>query len=304
MDRIQSFQVFARVAEMRSFTKAAESLGLVKASVSAQIQQLESELGTRLLHRTTRNVQLTHDGISFYERCKDFLADFDDIQTMFQEGTSGLGGRIRVDMPGRMARFQVIPYLHQFFSLHPHIEIELGSTDRAVDLVHEGYDCVIRVGDLTDSSIIAKKIGELEIISCASPLYLKTKGSPLSIDDLSHHYLVHYVSTFGEKPDGFEYFDGKEYRTTSMRGMVTVNNTESYVAACLEGLGIIQAPLMSLEKHLEQKRLIEVLPNFRSEPMPVFLLYPHQRNLPRRVKAFMNWLETVFKTRSESIRKY
>jgi DNA-binding transcriptional LysR family regulator len=298
MDRLQPLQIFARVAEMRSFTKAAESLGLPKASVSTYIQQLESELGTRLLYRTTRNVQLTHDGVQFYERCKDMLADFDDLRTMFHEKTSGLVGRVRVDMPSRMARLRVIPHLGEFLSQHPGVEIELGSTDREVDVVREGYDCVVRVADLEDSSLISKKIGEMKIINCASSAYLKKYGKPKSLSDLSKHYMVHYVSTFGEKADGFEYHDGQEYRTVSMKGMVTVNNAEAFAAACLAGLGIIQTPKESLEEHLMQKSLIEVLPGFQAKPMPVYLLFPHQRHLPRRVKAFMNWLETLLKSSS------
>jgi DNA-binding transcriptional LysR family regulator len=297
MDRLLPLQIFARVAEMRSFTQAANSLGLPKASVSTHVQQLESELETRLFHRTTRNVQLTHDGVQFYERCKDLLADFDDLRTLFHEKASGLVGRLRVDMPSRMARLRVIPRLNEFLSQHPGIEIELGSTDREVDVVREGYDCVVRVGDLEDSNLISKKIGEMKIINCASPSYLQKYGKPKSLSDLSKHYMVHYVSTFGEKPEGFEYGDGSEYRTIAMKGMVTVNNAEAFTAACLAGFGIIQVPQHSLEEYLRRKALVEVLTSHRAKPMPVYLLFPHQRHLPRRVKAFMDWLETLLKTK-------
>jgi DNA-binding transcriptional LysR family regulator len=272
-------------------------LGLPKASVSTHIQQLEEELGTRLLYRTTRNVQLTHDGMGFYERCKDMLADFEDLRTMFQEKPSEIVGRVRVDMPSRMARLRVIPHLKEFLSRHPGIEIELGSTDREVDVVREGYDCVVRVADLEDSSLIAKKLGEMKIINCASPAYLKKYGKPKSVSDLSKHYMVHFVSAFGEKPEGFEYYDGKEYRTVPMKGFVTVNNAEAFSAACLAGLGIIQTPEHTLEVEIRKKELVEILPDLQAEPMPVYLLYPHQRHLPRRVRAFMEWMETLLKTK-------
>jgi len=160
MDRIQPLRVFARVAEMRSFTKAADSLGLPKASVSAQVQALETEIGARLLHRTTRQVQLTHDGLSFYERAKDIIADLDELTGTFKSAGSQLAGRVRVDMPSRMARLDIIPRLPEFFAAYPNIHLEIGATDRYVDLVHEGYDCVIRSGKLPDSNLIARQIGE------------------------------------------------------------------------------------------------------------------------------------------------
>lgn len=290
----QHLKAFVRVAEMKSFTQAAESLGLPKASVSTQIQQLENDLGTRLLHRTTRTVQLTHDGIAFYERSKDLLSDFDELSSMFQESTSGISGRIRIDVPSRSARFQILPRLHEFLDAHPKIELELGSTDREVDLVREGYDCVLRAGSQPDSSLMARRVGTLEVITCASPGYLKKYGKPKSLADLKNHYQVNYVSAFGEHAEGFEYFDGKNYQLIPMKSRVTVNNAESYVAACLGGLGVIQTPKNTLESHLKDKTLIQVLPQFQSEPMPVYLMYPHPRNLPRRVKVFMNWLEEIY----------
>jgi DNA-binding transcriptional LysR family regulator len=289
----QQLQIFAKVAEMKSFTKAAESLRLPKASISTHIQQLENDVGTRLFHRTTRSVQLTQDGQAFYERCKDMLSDFDELRTMFQEGESGLSGRIRVDMPSRAARFKVIPKLPEFLKLHPRIEIELGSTDRLVDLVHEGYDLVIRGGIMPDSSLMAKKIGETKVITCVSPAYIKKYGKPKSLEDLKNHVQVNYVSSFGEKPEGFEYFDGKEFKLIPMKSSITVNNAEAYIAACLAGLGLIQNPISTLQKHLKEKTLIEVLPQLKSEPMPSYLVFPNQRNLPRRVKVFMTWLEKV-----------
>jgi DNA-binding transcriptional LysR family regulator len=151
MDRPQTLSVFVRVAEMESFTAAAKSLGVPKATASNAVQQLEARLGARLLHRTTRRVRLTQDGTVFYERCKDLLADVEEVETLFQKSGEALSGRIRVDMPSRIARFQVIPRLPTFLDQHPALQIELGSTDRVVDLVREGYDCVVRVGALAAS---------------------------------------------------------------------------------------------------------------------------------------------------------
>ncbi len=297
MDRLQTLSIFARVAEMESFTAAARSLGLPKATASNAVQQLEARLATRLLHRTTRRVHLTHDGAAFYERCKDLLADADELDAMFQKSGEALAGRIRVDMSTRMARFTVIPVLPRFLAEHPALEIELGSTDRAVDLVREGYDCVVRAGALAESGLVVRRVGEFQVINCASPAYLRKHGKPKGLRDLERHFLVHYVSTLGGKVDGWEYEEGGEWKELPMRGQVTVNNAEAYVAAAVAGLGIIQTPSSSMEEELQSGRLVEVLPRLRSRPMPLSILYPHRRQLSRRVRVFMDWLEATIKQR-------
>jgi len=290
MNRLDAMQIFVRVAELASFTRAADSMGLPKASISTAVQQLEGLLGTRLLHRTTRKVQMTQDGLAFYERSKDLLADMDELQSMFQQGSEALRGRLRVDMPSSVATRFVIPRLPEFLREHPQLELELSSTDRMVDLVREGFDCVVRVGLLADSSLIARPLGSLRVVNCASPAYIETYGMPRSLDDLANHRLIHYVTTLGAKPFGFEYFDGNAYRTLAMPGALTVNSVESYQASCLAGLGIIQAPSVGVRDRIEQGLLVEVLPEYRAEPMPVSLLYAHRRNLSKRVQVFMIWL--------------
>jgi DNA-binding transcriptional LysR family regulator len=291
MHRIDAMQIFTRVADLASFTQAAESLGLPKASVSQAVQQLESTLGTRLLHRTTRKVQLTQDGQSFYERCLDVLADVDELSTMFQQGAEALRGRVRIDMSSGIARHIVIPRLPEFLAAHPQLEIELSSTDRRVDLVREGFDCVVRVGTLSDSGLIARPLGIFSLINLASPAYLAAFGTPESLDDLAKHRLVHYVSTFGAKSTGFEYVDAEDTdRRIAMKGAMTVNNAEAYQAACLAGLGIVQAPHAGVTPLLSEGRLVEVLPQFRARPMPVSLLYANRRHQPKRVQVVMKWL--------------
>jgi DNA-binding transcriptional LysR family regulator len=295
MDRLYSMQIFIRVAELNSFTKAAESLGLPKASVSSYVQQLESLVGTRLLHRTTRSVQLTQDGLAFYERSKDLLIDVEDAESMFMESSQGLSGRLRIDLPVRLAQNLVIPNLPKFFEKYPKIEIELSSTDRRVDLIQEGFDCVVRVGILADSGLIARPLGAMKVVNCVSPSYIAKYGRPKNLEDLSNHVLVHYTTTLGGKPFGFEYFEDGKYKTVKMKGAMTVNSTESYQAACLAGIGMIQAPEIGVRSDIEAGRLIEVLPKLKSEPMPVSLIYPHRRNLSRRAKTFMDWLEVLIK---------
>lgn len=295
MNQLEAMQIFARVAELASYTRAAESLGMPKASMTTAVQQLESEFGTQLLHRTTRRVQMTLDGRACYERCKDLLADMDELRSMFQQGPQALRGRLRVDMPLGVARTMVIPRLPELLRQHPSLEIELSCTDRKVDLVREGFDCVMRVGSLEDSSLIVRPLGAFAIVNCASPEYVSTHGMPRSIEDLAHHQLIHYVGTFGAKSMGFEYHDGAAYRTVDMPGVITVNSSEAYQQACLAGLGIVQSPTIGVRHLIERGVLVEVAPELRAEPMPVSLLYAQRRNLSQRVQVFMSWVAELMR---------
>lgn len=297
MNRLDAMLMFVRVAELASFTKAADSLGLPKASVSTGVQQLESLLGARLLQRTTRRVQLTQDGRVFYERARDLLADMEDLEGLFQQGASNLSGRLRVDMPNGLAKNIVLPRLPAFLALHPQLQLEISSTDRRVDVIREGFDCVIRVGKLSDSSLIARPLGKLKLLNCASPAYLARHGSPHTLADLAQHQLVHYVTTLGARSAGFEYVQEGETHCIAMGGNITVNNSDAYSAACLAGVGIAQIPRIGVQPYLADGRLVEILPDYCAEAMPVSLIYPARRHLPRRVQGFMDWV-------SEQLRDY
>lgn len=296
MNQLEAMRIYVRVAELASFTLAAQSMGLPKASMSTAVQRLESMVGTRLLHRTTRRVQVTQDGQVFYERCKDLLADMDEVQGLFQLGSTELRGRLRVDMPLGVARTIVMPQMPTFMRAHPGVEIELSSTDRLVDLISEGFDCVLRVGAINDSSLVARRLGHYRLINCVSPDYLSSFGTPQTLDDLAGHQLIHYATTLGAKSPGFEYVDEAadgEVRFVAMAGALTVNNSEAYQAACLAGLGLIQAPDVGLKPLIENGLLAEVLPQYRARPMPVSLLYGHRRHVPKRVQVFMAWISEL-----------
>lgn len=293
MNKLEAIQIFVRVAELASFTRAADSLGLPKATISTAVKQLESLLGARLLHRTTRTVHMTQDGLAFYERSKDVLVDIDELQSMFQHGGQAISGRLRVDMASGVAKNIVIPQLPAFLEAHPRLVLELSSTDRRVDVVSEGFDCVLRVGTLVDSSLIARPLGRFRMLNCASPEYLAKHGTPTGIDQLAHHHLIHYASALGTKPAGWEYLDGDSYRSVAMTGAVTVSNAEAYQEACLAGLGLIQAPESGVRKLLAAGRLVEVLPQHQAQPMPVSLLYANRRHLPKRAQVFMAWMGEI-----------
>ena len=295
MDKIHAMQLFIRVAELESFSRAADTLGLPKGSVSRQIQALENHLGTQLLHRTTRRVQLTQDGMIYYERAKDLLSNLDELDGLFHHDPTSISGKLRVDMPVGVARNLVMPRLPAFLHQYPGLELELSSSDRLVDLIREGFDCVVRVGALKDSGLIARPLGKLTQINCASPQYLARFGYPESLDDLASHAVVHYAVNLGTRSQGFEIATDNGPRWIKTGGMLTVNSTETYHAACLAGLGIIQVPRVGVREALRAGTLVEVLPQYRAEPMPVSLLYPHRRNLSRRVHLFMEWLTGVMK---------
>lgn len=295
MDKIHAMQLFIRVAELESFSRAAETSGLPKGSVSRQIQALENLLGTQLLHRTTRRVQLTQDGMVYYERAKDLLSNLDELDGLFQHDPKSISGKLRVDMPVGVAKNLVMPLLPQFLHQYPGIELELSSSDRLVDLIREGFDCVVRVGALKDSGLIARPLGKLSVINCASPQYLARFGYPESLEDLASHAVVHYSLNLGTRPQGFEVATVNGTQWIKTGGILTVNSTETYHAACLAGLGIIQVPRVGVRDALRAGTLIEVLPQYRADTMPVSLLYPHRRNLSRRVHLFMEWLTGVMK---------
>ncbi|MEQ5870781.1 LysR family transcriptional regulator [Sagittula sp. NFXS13] len=295
MHSLEHLQIFLRVAEMRSFSRAAESLGTQKGRTSTVVRQLEEELGVRLLHRTTRTVQLTEDGRSFYQRARDLLSDFDDMSTMFAGDDVALRGRLRVDFPTELARSTLVPALPGFMALYPDLELELSSTDRQVDLVDEGFDCVLRIGPIGDDTLIARPVGRLRMVNAASPAYLAQHGTPLSLDDLRQqgHRTIHYSRTLGARPYGWEHPDGDDYATLPLPGALQVNSVQTYEAAGLAGLGLIQAAHTGIHAHLESGALVEVLPDLRPEPLEVSLVVAHRRNLSRRVRLFMAWVEDV-----------
>lgn len=295
MDRMDLYRVFARVVECASFTRAADSLGLPRSSVSAAVQMLETRLGARLLNRTTRRVSVTEDGAVFYERCVRLLSDMEEAEDLFRNAGGRPSGRLRVDVPGRIGRLVIAPALPEFLAAYPQIEIDLGMTDRAVDLVEERADCVLRVGPLGDSGLVGRRIGDLELINVASPAYLARHGAPAGPQDLAEHLAVNYASPSSGRVEPWEWMDGEMVRTQPMRGTVCVNSAEGLIACCLAGLGLIQIPAYDVAGHLAAGELVRVMDEHRAQPMQMTLLYPHRRQAPERLKVFSAWLDTLLR---------
>lgn len=309
MDRLDRYRIFMQVAEMGSFIKAAHALDLPRATVSAAVQQLEEQVGARLLHRTTRQVSLTADGAQLLERVRPLLSEAEDVEQMFQARTRQATGRLHVDVPSRIARRLLAPALPGLMRRHPGLQLVLGSSDRAIDLVQEGVDCAVRVGTLHDSSLVVRPLGCIALINCASPAYLREHGLPEQPQDLLHgHWSVGYASprTGRELPwewngasdvDGVDGVEGPQ--TLAVPSRVVTNNAESYIACCRAGLGLIQIPRYDVQHLLDTGELVEVLPAHRAAPMPVALLYPHRRQRSRRLAVFIDWFEALMRPNLE-----
>jgi LysR family transcriptional regulator, regulator for bpeEF and oprC len=260
MDHLQAMRVFARVAQLGSFTKAAEQLQLPRPTVSNAIQYLETHLRVRLLQRTTRRVALTLEGAAYHERCIQVLADIDDAESLFADVAAGPRGAIRVDLPERLALHTVIPALPDFFAKYPDIRVVLSASDRVIDLIEDGVDCAVRVGELTDMTLVARRLGEYEQINFASRGYIEAHGLPRTPDDLADHLAVGFFSSHTGRDLPWEYEEDGERRAITMRSVVSVNSANAYLGCCLAGLGMMQAPRASLDSLLASGELVEVLP--------------------------------------------
>ena len=294
MDRFDAMRIFTRIVELRSFTQAAHDLGYPKATVTHAIKPLEARLHVRLLQRTTRQVTPTLDGESYYQRCVRLLADLEETESVFTSAARQPAGKLRVDLHATLAMHFVMPVLDQFCARHPLITLEIGMGDRLVDLVREGVDCVLRVGELGDSAMVARRVALLEQVTCASPAYLAAHGTPRTLAELDGHRAVNFFSTQTGKVWPFDFqLDGQRHSVT-LPGTVSVNNAEAYHACCRAGMGLIQAPRYHLEQALAAGELVEVLAGMRPDPLPVSVMYPHHRQLSPRVRVFADWIASLF----------
>ena len=290
MDRLDAMRLFTRIVELGSFSRAAEHLQLPAATATHTIKQLEARLGVRLLQRTTRHVSATLDGQAYYQRCVRILADVEETEAGF--GNSGVlpRGKLRVDLQGTLARHFVLPRLSEFFAGYPDIELEIGMGDRLVDLVREGVDCVLRGGELRDSSMVARRVASLQQVTCASAAYLERNGAPRTLDELAQHRAVNFYSIVSGKMFPFDFMVEGAARSVSLPGSVSVSNAEAYVLCCANGLGLVQLPRYHVAAQLQDGSFREVLGEWRPPAMPVSVLYPHQRQLSPRVRVFVDWL--------------
>ena len=292
MDRIDAMRLFTRIVERRSFSLTAQDFGLPRSSVSEVVKQLEARLGVRLLQRTTRQVSPTLDGEAYYRRCLTILAEIEEAEGAFTGAKPR--GLLRVDVHGTLARHFMLPGLPKFLADYPEISLHIGEGDRLVDAVREGVDCVLRVGLPRDSTMVGRKIAELPQATLASPDYLARYGTPNSLEDLEGHRMIGFVSsaTGALLPMDFEV--NGERKLISLPTTITVTAAETMWAAARLGLGLIQVPRYRLDADLAAGTLVEVLPQFPPEILPVSVLYPHNRQLSPRVRVFIDWVASLF----------
>lgn len=294
MDRLDSLYLFTRIVELRSFSRAADALDVPRASATHAIKQLEARLNTRLLERTTRHVRSTPDGQAFYERCVQILSELDDAEAGLRHAAADPRGILRVDMHGTHATQVVLPRVGEFHARYPHIELVISSEDRLVDLVREGIDCAIRGGTPRDSNLVARRLAIIPEVTCASPGYLARSGTPRHPSELATHHVVKFFNAAGGVAYPFEFrVDGK-VREYELPGWLSVNDSESYVAAALSGCGLIQLPRFHVEQALRDGRLVEVLADWRGPGLPMTALYPHRRQLSPRVRIFLDWVSALY----------
>jgi len=288
---LESLRIFLKVAELGNLTRTAEQLGMNKSRVSRKVSDLEDQLGGRLFHRSTRVVRLTSDGAALLPRAQRMVREAEEIEAIFRTGQR-LRGLVRVDLPVRLARNHVLPRLPELLDRHPELELFVSSTDRIVDPVREGFDCVLRVGDVEDSDLVQRKLGALSMVNCVGREYVERHGIP-TFEELGSHSLIRYASSRSTDPPELEWEEDGELQSAPMRASLTVNNADAYGAACVAGLGIIQVPRIGVADLLESGVLVEVLLERRCPPMPVSLLHTHGRRAPRRVRAVMRWIADV-----------
>ena len=290
MDRFNAMRVFTRIVELGGFAKAADSLQMPRASVTILIKQLEAHLGVQLLQRTTRQISLTLDGAAYYPRCVRLLADLEETEAVFSAARHNPKGLLRVDMPAGVGRLIVIPALPQFTARYPLIELEIGLNDRPVDLIREGIDCVLRGGSTLDDSLVARPLGVMDQVTCASPEYLQRCGTPLCLEDLQGHQMVEYFSNDTGKRFGLEFVLDDQLRLIDLPKHVSVNSADGYLAACEAGYGLVQTPYYHVARQLKEGRLIQVLRDVPPPGLPLTALYPPHRQLSRRVRVFVDWM--------------
>jgi LysR family transcriptional regulator for bpeEF and oprC len=294
MDRFQAMQVFTRVVDANSFTQAADTLGLPRATVTTTIQNLERRLQVRLLNRTTRRLSMTPDGAAYYERCARILADVEEAEAAFHDVARGPKGRLRIDTLPAIGRLILMPALCDFHARYPNIELAIGMADRPVDLVQEAVDCVIRVGELQDSSLVAKRIGTFESVTCAAPSYLERRGEPKTIEQLQGHDAVHYFSSRTGRVIDWSFVVDGIATDVKVNSIVSVNDADAYVACGLQGFGLIQPARCMVQTYLESGQLREVLPQWAPPRMPISVAYLHSRHLSSKVRVFVDWVTELF----------
>ncbi len=303
-DQMRAISVFTRVVELGSFTRAAESLHLPKASVTQWVKALEEHLGVRLLQRTTRRLSVTDDGVAYLEGARAVVDQLAELDANVRRARMSPKGRLRVDVPASAGRHVLAPALPDFFKRYPDVQVELGSSDRPVDLILEGVDCVIRGGTLFDEMLVAKPLCEFDMVTCASPAYLKRAGTPKHPNDLAEHTFVNFFSAKTGRVFALDFERSEEKISMQGKHAVAANDADTHVAMGIAGLGVLQLPRTDYVTSLLKQGLLKpILPQWRAGTLPLFIMYPRNRHLSARVRAFVDWAVALYATQGNASHK-
>jgi LysR family transcriptional regulator for bpeEF and oprC len=294
MDRLQAMRIFARVAELGGFARAADALALSRPRVSEAVAGLERSLGARLLHRTTRHIALSDDGRAFYERVARILADVDEAEAAVARGRSLPRGRLRVDMPMALARLVVIPALPRLLERHPGIQLELLMENRAIRLITEGVDCAISYGQPLDSDLVARQIGTTHLVTCASPEYLAANPTPRTPESLDAHNAVAFLALATARPATWEFERAGVRRIHRPVGNLAFNSMEACIDAAQAGLGVTQVLSSLAHRAIVSGRLLPILSDWATPGPSLYIVYPVNRQQSARIRAFVEFAIRVF----------
>lgn len=294
MDKLQAMEVFVQVVDAGGFTRAADNLKLPKATVSTLVRNLETALAVKLLNRTTRQISLTADGAAYYERCIRILAEVRDAEDSLSKTHASPSGRLRIDVPSALGRHVLMPSLPQFLARYPDIHLEVGCSDRPVDLIEENVDLAVRGGLLADSTLIARRIGLIHFVTCAAPSYVALHGRPQHPSDLEQHQCVNYFSAKTGKISEWDFARDGERLQMRVPGRIAVNDSNAYMTATLSGMGIAQTAAFVICPYLQSGELELLLEDWTIDPLPLHVVYPQNRHLSAKVRVFVEWISELF----------
>ncbi|MEO5935525.1 MAG: LysR family transcriptional regulator [Duganella sp.] len=292
MDKFDAMRAFVRIVEAGSFTKAAQTLGMNRASITLLVQQLEANLRVKLLNRTTRQVNVTEDGALYYERVVRLLGELEDVETSLPGALAAPRGQLRVDVPSPFATMILVPALPRFHARFPDIQFDLGASDRKVDLIGDNVDCVVRGGEITDQSLVARRVGELRLRVYAAPAYLARSGTPAHPAELedSHHRLIRYQGARGGEGLPYVMRNGGVAVRLHGRHILAIDDGNAYLAAGLAGLGVLWLPDYMAGPHVRTGALVPLFDDWHGDPMPLYIAYPPNRHVSTKLRVFIDWI--------------
>ncbi|WP_420996193.1 LysR substrate-binding domain-containing protein [Cupriavidus sp. 30B13] len=293
MNMFEAMGIFVQVVDHGSFARAAQANQLHRPAVTKAIQQLEQELGVQLLRRTTRKLSMTEEGEEFYQRCTQLLGDFADALALFSP-THPPKGKLRLDVPTAVAKAIIVPALPDFRRRYPAIELILRCSDHPVDLIGEGVDCAVRLGELADSSLVARRVGTIPMVTCGSPDYLSRHGTPACLDDLDRHVAVNFLIQHGRRTLEWQFEADGAIVSKHVHSDIVVDDSEAFHACGLAGMGLLQGLRPALQPYIDAGQLVEILPGIKAVPRPISVVVTERRYRPPKVDAFIGWLARLF----------